>query len=186
MLFDRHRDRLKRMVHLRMDGRVRQRVDVSDVLQDAYLDLASQLPNYAKDPKLPFFLWLRRITGQRLAKLHRFHLGRKKRDVARDKPIQQAATPEASSVFMAKELIGQMTSPSGQAVKRESKQQVESAIEAMPDKYREIIALRHIEQLSNSEAAVVLDITTQAASKRYARALRQLRSMLVDVPGLLG
>ena len=112
-LFELYRDRLHRMIQLRMDRRIQTRVDVSDVLQEAYVDLASQLANYAKDPKLPFFLWLRRLTGQRLAKTHRFHLGQQRRDLARETRIDQARPSDASSVIMASQLIGQFTSVVG-------------------------------------------------------------------------
>ena len=174
-LFENHRDRLGRMVKLRMDRRIMARVAVSDVLQDAFVDLANQLGNYTKDPKLPFFLWLRIITGQRLAKTHRAHLGQEKRDVAREFRLDHSGIPEASAVFMANQLVGQFTSVSVQAVRNENQQRIQDAIEKMEEQEREILALRHVEQLNNVESAHVLELSEKAASKRYMRAIRKLR-----------
>ncbi len=184
-LFDRYRDRLSRMVRLRIDRRVQGRVDESDVLQDAYVDLVNQLPNYARSPKLPFYLWLRRITGQRLAKIHRFHLGQQKRDPAREVSLVRRYVPDASSVYMADVLLGQFTSPSNRVMRHEVQQQVQSEVEQLTDIDREIIALRYVEQMSNAEVALELDLTEDTARKRHTRAIRHLREALKRIPGAL-
>ena len=176
-LFESYRGRLGKMINLRMDGRLKARVAVSDVLQESFVDLAKQLDNYVKDPKLPFFLWLRRMTAQRLAKFHRDHLGRQKRSVIRE--VQQiVATPEASSIFMAEHLAGQFSTASEQAVRKETRLQTQKAIEELSETDREILALRHIESLTNQEIAIELEIAESAATNRYVRAIRRLRTAL--------
>ena len=183
-LFVQHRERLKRMVRVRMDRRVQARVSDSDVLQEAFVDLANQLPNYAKSPDLPFFLWLRRLTGQRLAKIHRFHLGQQKRNAALE-VSNKNLIPDASSVFVAAQLADQMTSAAGRAIRAETQKKVEQVLETMSPGDREIISLRNIEQLSNAEIALILGISNKAASKRYTRAILRVKSVLEGIPGML-
>ncbi|MEM8668446.1 MAG: sigma-70 family RNA polymerase sigma factor [Planctomycetota bacterium] len=185
LLFDRHRDRLRRLIALRMDSRVQARVDASDVLQEAYLDLIHQLPNFVKGSPLPFFLWLRRITGQRLAKLHRTHLGAEKRSVSRELSVDAKPMPALSSFCLANELAGQFTSAGERAVREESKVKLQAVLNELDEKDREILALRHFEQLDNREIATLLGVSESAATRRYYRALSRLRSELRTIPGLL-
>ena len=176
-LFESHRPRLARMVGLRMSAQVRTRVAISDVLQEAYVDLAQQLDNYAKDPKVPFFLWLRRITGQRLSKLHRAHLGQQMRNINRERRLD-AAMPNASSIYMANQLAGEFTSVSERAIRNEDELRLQRAIEQLSETDREVLAMRHVEQLSNNEIALLLEINPSAATNRYVRAIRKLRDAL--------
>lgn len=176
-VFEINRERLKRMIRMRMSERVRPRVAVSDVLQEAYVDLAQQLGNYAKDPKLPFFLWMRRITGLRLAKVHREHLGQKIRDVNRERRLD-VAIPDASAVYMANQLAGQFTTVSEKAMRNENELRMQAAIEQVSETDREILAMRHVEQLTNSEIAVLLEISESAATNRYVRAIRKLKDAM--------
>ena len=83
-LLPRYRERLRRMIELRLDSRLHRRLDASDVVQDALVDIASRLDDYLKDPKLPFFIWMRFIAAERLLRLHRQHLGSKMRDIGRE------------------------------------------------------------------------------------------------------
>lgn len=182
-LFGQYRERLHRMITLRMDQRMQARVDASDVLQDAYVDLARQLPSYAKDPKLPLFLWMRRITGQRLSKLHRNHLGAAKRNAALE--VSRRATPQASSVVLASRLIGQFTSVGGQAVRAEMQLKLQEVLNSLDPNDREILALRHFEQLDNREIAILLEISEQAAIQRHYRAVLRLKNALKRIPGML-
>ena len=110
-LFDRHRDRLRRMVEVRLDTRLQARLDASDVVQEAYVDVAGRLDEYLRDPKLPLFLWLRLIVGERLMKLHRHHLGTQMRDAGREVSLYRGALPAASSAALAAQLLGRHTSP---------------------------------------------------------------------------
>jgi RNA polymerase sigma-70 factor, ECF subfamily len=178
-----HRDRLRRMVHLRIDRRVAARVDPSDVLQEAYLDASRQLDQYLADPPMSLFLWLRFLTGQRLMQTHRQHLGAQKRDAKQEVALFHRVGPEADSLSLTCGLIGPVTSPSMAAVRVELQVCLQEMVEGLDPLDREILALRHYEELTNQEAAEELGITTAAASKRYIRALERLRAALGKVPG---
>jgi RNA polymerase sigma-70 factor (ECF subfamily) len=182
-LFARYRERLKRMVRLRLDRRLQGRLDASDVLQEAYLDVARRAPEYAANPALPFFLWLRLLTGQRLLALHRQHLGAKMRDAGQEVSLYRGALPQASSVSLAAHLLGRLTSPSLAAVRAEMQMKLQEALNGMEPLDREVLTLRHFEELSNGETAAVLGIQKAAASNRYVRALRRLKEVLSEMPG---
>jgi RNA polymerase sigma-70 factor (ECF subfamily) len=185
-LLSRHRDRLRRMVALRIDRRLRGRVDASDVIQEASLEAARRLPEYLKNPTMPFFLWLRFLTGQRLLEQHRIHLGAKARDAGREISLYHGALPETTSAALAAHLLGHLTSPSEAAIRAERRIRMQEVLNTMDPVDREILALRHYEQLSNSEVAEVLDMDKSATSKRYARALVRLKEILASLPGGLG
>ena len=184
-LFGRYRKRLRAMVRLRMDRRLQGRVDPSDVLQEAYLDVAQQLSTYLAKPEMPFYLWLRLTTGQRLMRLHRQHLGAAIREAGREVSLHRGALPQASSVSLAAQLLGKMTSASKAVERVEIQLQLQAALNGMDEMDREIIALRHFEELSNAEAAQVLGLEPSTASKRYIRALKRLQEILKSIPGLL-
>jgi RNA polymerase sigma-70 factor (ECF subfamily) len=184
-LFSRHRDRLGRMVQFRLDGRLKGRVATSDVLQEAYIDALKRLPHYQADPGMPFFLWLRWVTAQRLVEVHRQHLGARIRDAGREIPTGQDDALSASTAKMA-ELVGDLTSPSRAAQRAETMAQLQQALEGLDPIDREVLALRHFEELSNQEAAAVLGIQAAAASKRYVRALERLKDALAALPGFDG
>ncbi len=185
-LFARYRDRLRKLVHLRLDRRLSGRIDPSDVLQDAYLDVARRFPEYAADPAVPFYLWLRTLTGQRLVELHRRHLGAQMRDAGQEVSLYRGALPAASSVSLAQHLLAGLTSPTQAAVREEMRLRLQEALNSMDALDREVVVLRHFEELSNAEAAEVLGIEPPAASKRYIRALRRLKAILDAVPGFFG
>src|SRR4051812_33797962 len=185
-LFDRHRVRLRQMVRLRLDRRLQGRVDPSDVLQDAYIDLSRKLPEYARRPSMPFFLWLRLVTGERLIRVHRQHLGAAMRDAGREISLYQGALPQASSVSLAAQLLGRFTSASRAVARAEMQVLLQEALNAMEPIDREIIALRHFEELSNDDSAAVLGLTKAAASKRYVRAMLRLKAVLASTPGFSG
>jgi RNA polymerase sigma-70 factor (ECF subfamily) len=182
-LLQRHHDRLHRMVAVRLDQRLQGRVSPSDVLQEAYLDAATQLAAYLRNPEVPFFLWLRSLTATRLAKAHRFHLGAQARDAARDVSFDRCGAPQASSVTLAAQLMGHEPRPSEVAMQAELKRRLEEVIESLSADDREILALRHFEQLSTAEAAQVLGISDAATGKRYVRALMRLKQLLTQLPG---
>ena len=183
-LLTENRNRLHRMVHLRMDRRLQGRIDASDVIQESFLEATERLNEYRQNPKMPPFLWLRFITAQRLARIHREHLGVQARDPRREISLCNGATPEATSAALAAQLVGHVTSPSGNAVKAEMKLQLQEALNTLGENDREIIALKHSEQLSSREIAVVLEITESTARKRYIRALHKLRKIMSAIPGL--
>ncbi len=179
-LFAQHRERLRRMVQLRLDRRLNGRVDASDVIQEAYIDATQRFPDYQANPEVSPFVWLRFLTTQKLAQLHRFHLGTQARDAGREVSIDAGGRLEASSAALAAKLAGRFSSPSNAANRAELRQQIQDALNSMEEFDREILALRHFEQLDNNETAQVLDIETQTAYKRYVRAIRRLKDSLDD------
>jgi RNA polymerase sigma-70 factor (ECF subfamily) len=183
-LFGMYRDRLRRMIHLRLDRRLSGRVDASDVLQEAYLAVHQRFAEYAKDVSWPFYLWLRLVTGQKLTDIHRHHLGAQKRDAGQEVSLYRAALPQASSVSLAAQLLGKMTTASRAAIRAEHKLLVQEALNNMDPIDREVLVLRHFEHLSNDETAIVLGIKKATASQRYIRALRRLKEVLSAIPGL--
>ena len=185
-LFQRHRDRLRRMVELRIDPRLQGRVDASDVLQDGFLDLEKRVASYLNDPRLPVFLWLRLVVSDRLALVHRHNLGTRMRDVSQEVSLYRDPMPQASSAALASMLLGRMTSPSNAAIRAEQILQVQEAVNSLEPLDREVVALRHYEQLTRAETAVVLGITEEAGAKRYIRALKKLKTILAAMPGGLG
>jgi RNA polymerase sigma-70 factor (ECF subfamily) len=182
-LFSRHRARLRRMVELRLDWRLQARVDPSDVIQEAYLEVAGRLGDYLRDPKLPFFLWLRLVVGEQLVNLHRLHLGAQMRDPRREVSLFRDALPQASSAALAAQLLGKLTSPSEAAVRAERLLRLQEAVNSLDPLDREVLSLRHFEQLSRAEAAQALGVTEAAAAKRYVRALKRLKDVLAQMPG---
>jgi RNA polymerase sigma-70 factor (ECF subfamily) len=182
ILWQRHHARLRRMIRLRLDRRIQSRVDPSDILQDAYVDLADRLADYERDRPMPIFLWIRLVAGQRLMQVHRRHLGTAVRDAGREVSLHHGALPQASSASLAAQLLGRFTSASQAAMRAERQLILQQTLNSMDPIDREIIALRHFEELTNGEAAEVLGLTKSAASKRYVRALTRLQSFLEGLP----
>ena len=182
-LFQRYRGRLKRMVELRMEWRLQARLDASDVLQEAFLDVASRLDEYLREPRLPPFLWLRLCVGEELVNLHRRHLGTKMRDAGREISLNRGGVPAASSAALASMLLGKLTSPTQAAVRAERIARLQDALNTLEPLDREVLALRHFEQLSRAETAQILEISEDAAAKRYIRALKRLKEILAQMPG---
>jgi RNA polymerase sigma-70 factor (ECF subfamily) len=181
-LFQLYRPRLRRMVELRMHARVKARLDASDVLQEALVDVIRQTPtlNETKLESMTMFLWMRLVTGSQLKQLHRRHLGTEKRDAFRELSLAGNAVPAASSIFIANQLAGQFTSVDRNLRKQDAAAKMESALNDMEEKDREIIAMRHYEELSTEEIAVELGLTRSGVLKRYGRALRRLTEAIGD------
>lgn len=177
-LLTNHRTQLRRMVSLRMDQRLNGRVDPSDVIQDAFLEASERYPEYQQQPDVSPFVWLRFLTAQKLAQIHRFHLGTQARNADREVSITGGPWVEASSAVLAAQLAGRFSSPSNAVRRAEQKQVIQDVLNAMEEHDREILALRHFEQLDNQQTAEVLGIRPEAAYKRYIRAIRRLRNRL--------
>lgn len=182
-LFELHRERLLRMVRIRLDPRLQGRLDPADVVQEAFLDVRRRFAEYAHNPTAALLVWLRAITGQRLVDLHRFHLGAQLRDARREVSLYRGALPQASSASLAAQLLGRLTSPSQAAIRAETKLRVQEALNAMDEIDREILCMRHFEYMTNSETAEALGLKPAAASNRYIRALRRLKEVLSEIPG---
>jgi RNA polymerase sigma-70 factor (ECF subfamily) len=182
-LLDELRPRLKRMVALRLDRRLQGRIDPSDVVQEAFLEATCRRDELARDPSVGLLLWLRFLTGQQLELHHRRHLGVQARDAGREVSICGGLMPEASSAALAAQLLGRDTRVSHVAIRAERASRLQDALNAMDPIDREVLALRHFEQLTNQECARVLGIGESAATKRYIRALTRLREVLAALPG---
>ena len=178
-LFEMERPRLARIVKFRLDGRLLGRVDIDDVLQEAYLDAAGRIQHFVGEEEMSFVVWLRLILNQTLAGVHRRHLGAQARDIRREQAMGVAAGPD-TSVCLARQLAGDGTSPSGAAMREEASDSLRVALEEMDAIDREILALRHFEELGNAEAAEVLGISAKAASMRYVRAISRLKDILAE------
>jgi RNA polymerase sigma-70 factor (ECF subfamily) len=183
-LFTRNRDRLRALVRLRMDRRLAVRVDPADIVQEAFLDASRRLDDYAANPAMPPYLWVRFLTVQRLLMAHRQNIGAQARDAGREVALNPGSAPEASSQSLAIELVGRLTSPTRAAVKTEIQKKIQEALDALEPLDREILTLRHFEELNNNEAAAVLGLQKSAASNRYVRALSRLKAVLAQCPEL--
>ncbi len=177
-LFQGYRQRLQRMIDLRLDRRLQGRVDSSDVLQEAYLTLSKKIDSYQTSDELPFFLWLRLVAGECLMQFHRRHLKTAMRDANMEVAIYRGPMPVTDSYSLAAQLLGKHTTASQHAMRAESKLMLQEALNEMDPIDREIIVLRHFEELSNGEVAQILEIDVSAASSRYFRAVRRLKTVM--------
>jgi RNA polymerase sigma-70 factor (ECF subfamily) len=184
-LFMRSRERLRRMIRLRLDRLLQGRVDSSDILQDTYLEVARRAPEYLARPTMAPFLWLRFLTAQTLQALHRHHLKVHMRSAIQEVSLRHSAAPQANSASLAAMLLGRLTSPTRAARRAEMQLRLQEMINGMEPLDREVLALRHFEELSNGEVAQVLGLSKTAASNRYIRALERLRELLQGMPGYL-
>ena len=171
-LFNRHRARLKQMIHLRMDQRLAGRLDPSDVVQDALVEASQKLDTYNQQRPVPFYPWLRQIAWERLVELHRWHF-RQKRNITREVSVEMQLSDE-SFCQLAGRLVSQGPSPSSAALQKEMASRVRQALDRQDAIDREILTLRHLEQLNTKDAAAVLGITVAAAKSRHLRAMQRL------------
>jgi RNA polymerase sigma-70 factor (ECF subfamily) len=172
------------MVAFRLDPRLRGRVDASDVVQEAYLAAVDCRADYFRHAPGPVFLWLRGIVGNKLLEVHRHHLGTRMRDAGREAAERRPrAGGETTSVAIVEQLTGHGGGPGTAAGRAEVAARLRAALDGMEPTDREVLALRHFEQLSNGEAAAVLGIQERAAAKRYVRALKRLKDVLAGMPG---
>ena len=176
-----HRDRLRHLVAVRMDRRLLRRIDPSDVVQEALADASLRLSEYVRQRPLPFYPWLREIAWLRLVDLHRQHVLAEKRSVRRE--VGQALLlPGESVAELADRLLAKGLSPSEHMKQDELRQQVRQALERLSPRDREVVVMRHLEQLSMAEIAAVLQITEGAVKVRHLRALQRLREFLRPGP----
>jgi RNA polymerase sigma-70 factor (ECF subfamily) len=173
-LFEAYRPQLRRMVDLRLDGRLAARLDPSDVLQEVYLDMAGQLDGYLRKPRVAFYVWLRGLAWERLLKLHRRHLGAECRAVSREQ-----ALPLESSAVLAWQFLAPGASPSEALLQEELRRRVQRALAKLEEEDREVILMRDFENMTNGEVAQALGIGASGATMRYGRALFRLKEILI-------
>jgi RNA polymerase sigma-70 factor (ECF subfamily) len=165
------------MVSVRIDPRLAARIDPSDVVQDALAEASQKLPDYLKNHPVPLYPWLRQIAWERLVHLHTRHLGAQKRAVTRE-GRRDLPLPDESAVQLVERLVGSETSPSQAVTREEMRQRVRAALQRLPAHYREVVILRHLEQLSFVEIAGVLGMHEAAVRSRYRRAVERLHALL--------
>ena len=178
MLFESLRPRLKQIIRFRMDYRLNGRVSDSDVLQETFVRAAKNLDHFLGSPDVPFFVWLRMEVNQKLIEIFRYHFENQKRDPRRETFFGSAQVGSNTSIAIAAHLVGQLTTPSRLVEKAEQIALLQKTLDELPELDREIVALRHFEELTNMETAQVLGIDSSAASKRYLRALKRLREIM--------
>ncbi|MDB4664585.1 sigma-70 family RNA polymerase sigma factor [bacterium] len=179
-LLEKHRRSVRRLVEMRLDRKVQQRVDVSDVVQDVMVEASGRLEKYLDDPVMAFHLWIRQIAWDRIIDTYRRHRVSAKRNMDREQPIAVPAGSDHSTMELAVQLRDPALTPAAAATQREIVGKVEAVIELLNEQDREIILMRHYEHLSNLEIAEVLKLNPPAASMRYLRALRRLRQLLAE------
>ncbi len=167
--------RLMRMVKLRLDPRLQGRVDPADLVRQAYEDVGSQLAEYARQAERPFLLWLRQLVGQKLELAHWQHLGT---PASREVSLFRGALPAVPPAVLAAQLLGRARAPVELAARAGLKVRIQEALNSMDALDRELLTLRHFEQLSNADAAQVLDLNEAATCNRYVRALERLHGIL--------
>lgn len=178
-LFERHRGALRRAVELRMDPVLARRLDASDVVQAALVDASRRLADYLREPKMPFHLWLRQLAQDRLIDAHRRHRVAARRSLDREQSLTAPAALDHSTIELAAQLCDAELTPAAAALRAELAVRLREAIDSLDAADREVVLLRHFEQLSNQDVAQALGLSEAAASMRYLRAIRRLRARLV-------
>jgi RNA polymerase sigma-70 factor (ECF subfamily) len=176
-LLAKHREPVRRLVAMRLDPALAPRIDSSDIVQEVLLEASRRLPDYLRDPVMPFHLWLRHIAKDHIIDAHRRHRLAQRRSIDREQPIR-AVLADQSSIELLGDLIDRELTPATAALRREMEATFQEAVNQLDEDDREIILLRHFEQLSNQDVAKALDLSEAAASMRYLRALRRLRAVI--------
>lgn len=177
-LMDRHRGAVRDMIALRMDRKMQGRVDASDIVQDVLIEAAGRMRDYLRDPVMPFHLWLRQIAKDRMIDLHRRHHAQR-RNVDREQGLGGPGEDDQRSNFdLGARLQDEGVTPAAAAIKQELETRFWNAVDELDETDRDIILMRHAEQLGNGEVAVSLGLSPAAAGMRYLRAIRRLRSVL--------
>ncbi len=179
-LLDRHRTAVRRMVSMRIDPQLQRRVDASDVVQEVMIEANRRLRDYLKNPVMPFHLWLRQMAKDRLIDAHRRHRVAARRSLDREQPLAVSLPNDDTTYNLAAQLCDSELTPAASATWKELERRFASACAELDPQDEEMVLMRHFEQLSNSEVAQALDLSPQAASMRYLRAIRRLRTLMVD------
>jgi RNA polymerase sigma-70 factor (ECF subfamily) len=178
----RHQQRLRHMIAVRLDHRLAARLDPSDVVQEVFVDALRKITEFVEQRPLPFYPWLRQLAWERLAKLHERHLRAQKRSAARE-AHWDGALPDESALALAQRLLAPGSSPSKEALRQEMHGRVQAALAQLPQRDREVLVMRYLEQLSIREIAAVLGITEGGVKSRHLRALQRIRGLLSSYLG---
>ncbi len=176
-LLDRHREAVRRMIDMRMDRRLQQRVDASDIVQDVLIEANRRLSDYLANPIMPFHLWIRQMAKDRLIDAHRRHRVAARRSLDREQPLASVVHDEESALDLAGQLADGQLTPAAAATWQELQRRFEEACAQLDPQDQEIVVMRHFERLSNGEVAEALGLSAQAASMRHLRAMRRLRKV---------
>lgn len=179
-LIDRHRESVHRLVQMRLDQKIKQRVDVSDVVQDVMIEASRRLKDYLANPVMTFHLWLRQIARDRMIDAHRRHRGSARRSVDKEQTLAVPTGWDQSAVDLVMQIKDDQLTPVASALQKEMAMRVEQSIGRLPDQDAEILIMRHYEQLTNQEVAELLNLTEPAASMRYLRAVRKLKEAMKE------
>ncbi|MGP0067103.1 MAG: sigma-70 family RNA polymerase sigma factor [Isosphaeraceae bacterium] len=176
-LLERYRGYLRRMIEIRLDSRLARRVDPSDVVQETLFEASRRLDDYLRERPLPFYGWLRQLANERVIDAHRRHLIARRRNISMEK--RELAIPDASAEQLLQTLMAADTSPSGHLMRQERHERLESALASLSQRDREVVVMRHLEQLSTAEIAAMLEISEAAVKSRLLRALIRLKDQMV-------
>lgn len=168
-----HRERIARLLVLRMPAVLQRRVSLEDVLQETYLACGKRLDFLRDEPEIPLYAKLRRLALQTLADIERKHLGAAKRDAMKEYSPDDASMMDAWAQF-----ADSISSPRSHMERVERQSLIRRLLRELSPTDREILELRHFEELSNSECAAVLGIEMKAASIRYVRAIKRFRELI--------
>jgi RNA polymerase sigma-70 factor, ECF subfamily len=185
-LLERHRASLRKQIELRLDRQIARRVDASDIVQDVLLEASERLRDYLADPRMPFHVWLRHLAKDRMIDMHRRHRGAQRRSLDRERSLASPQFGDQSSFDLAAQLAASELTPAAASIRKELEQRFLTAMEQLDDGDRDILLMRHFEQLGNTETAEALGLTPAAAGMRHLRALRKLRTILGERPSLRG
>jgi RNA polymerase sigma-70 factor (ECF subfamily) len=185
-LLERHRVSLRKLISLRLDRQIARRVDASDVVQDVLLEANTRLQDYLADPRMPFHLWLRQLAQDRMIDLHRRHRGAQRRSLDREQSLAVPQFADRSGFDLMGQLADHELTPAAASIRKELEARFVVALDQLEDEDREIVLMRHFEQLGNSEVAEALGLSAAAAGMRHLRALRKLRAILGERPSLSG
>ena len=176
-LFEQYRGRLVQMLNVRMDPRVRGRIDPSDVIQETLAAASHRMERYYSERPLPFYPWLRQIAWEKLVHEHDRHLRAAKRSVTREQTFRPEISDE-SALGLAERFIGSASSPSEAVQRSELRHRVRQSLDKLTSEDREVLLMRYLEQMSSAEIAAIMDSTEAAINMQHMRALERMRKIL--------
>lgn len=181
-LLERHRTSLRRLIQLRLDRQIARRVDASDIVQDVLLEANTRLNDYLVDPRVPFHLWLRQLAQDRMIDMHRRHRGAQRRSLDREQSLASPQFADQSGLDLLGQLADHELTPAAASIRKELEVRFLGALDQLEEEDRDILLMRHFEQLGNNEVAEALGLSAAAAGMRHLRALRKLRAILGERP----